>query len=424
MRNRAWLKRLIARHALLRTLREQWRQQRATAARRNSRATFIGITGSSAKSTSKVLLTNILKASGKVAPARGNEIKKLIVNLRLAPRDADFFVAECGIGNVGKMRPMARLLRPHVALVTMIGLEHKSTMRSRERIAEEKSELVAAVQPGGFAVLNADDPLVMGMAAQTRERIVTFGRSADAHYRAVKVEGALPNRLTVHMRWPGGTVELKTRFVGEHFWLPTLAAAAAAMELGVPAEIVAERVASFEPLFARFSVLTVPQGPTFLIDTVKAPWYSLGLAFDTVAAASAARKRIVLGHMSDFAGSDSKYRDAYRLAAAVADQVVFVGNHAHRSKASQEDRDSGRFLAFRAPEEAADFIRRTSIPEELILLKGSEDLHLERVALSMLHDVKCWQAACRRRVTCLGCGLYAHPFELHRGRRTRLTQKV
>lgn len=409
---------------MLRAAHAQWRRQRASAARRTSRAIFIGITGSSAKSTSKVLLAHILKASGNVSLARGNEIRHLIANLQNASTTADFFVAECGIGNVGRMRPMAQLLRPNVALVTMVGLEHKSTLGSCERIAKEKAELVAAIQHGGFAVLNADDELVMAMASQTQARVVTFGRSSNAKYRAVKIHGAFPDRLSVHMCWPGGTLALQTRFVGEHFWLPTLAASATAMELGVQAEVVAHQVATFEPLFARFNVLTVPHGPTFLVDTVKAPWYSLPLAFDTVATATATRKRIVLGHMSDFAGSDSKYRDAYRLASAVADQVVFVGNHAHRSKASQEDRDTGRFLAFTDPEEAADFIRQTSIPGELVLLKGSEDLHLERVALSMLHEVKCWKAACRRRVTCRGCGLYEYDFRTHRGRRAKLKPKA
>jgi UDP-N-acetylmuramoyl-tripeptide--D-alanyl-D-alanine ligase len=315
---------------------------------------------------------------------------------------------------------MAELLRPNVAIVTMIGLEHKSTWRNCERIADAKAELVAAVEPGGFVVLNADDEFVIAMAARTRERIVTFGRSADAKYQAVEIRCAFPDRLRVKTLWPGGTLVLQTRFVGEHFWLPTLAAVATAMELGVPAEVVAERVATFDPLFARFSVLTVPGGPTFLVDTVKAPWYSLPLAFDTVAQATATRKRIVLGHLSDFAGSDSKYRDAYRLAAAVADQVVFVGNHAHRSKASREDLDTGRFLAFTSPGDAAGFVRATSIPGELILLKGSQDLHLERIALSILHDVKCWKAACQRRVSCQGCGLYEYSYNAHRGRRAKV----
>jgi UDP-N-acetylmuramoyl-tripeptide--D-alanyl-D-alanine ligase len=126
--------------------------------------------------------------------------------------------------------------------------------------------------------------------------------------------------------------------------------------------------------------------------------------------------------MSDFAGSDSKYRDAYRLAAAVADQVIFVGNHAHRSKASQEDRDDGRFLSFINPESAANFVRQTSMPGELVLLKGSEDLHLERIALSFVHDIRCWKMACRNRFTCQGCGLYEYAFETHKGQRRKSLQ--
>lgn len=76
---------------------------------------------------------------------------------------------------------------------------------------------------------------------------------------------------------------------------------------------------------------------------------------------------------------------------------MFVGDHSHRSKASRKDRDEGRFLAFATPFEVAEHIRRTATSGELVLIKGSSDLHLERIALSWTGDVKCWVPVCGLR---------------------------
>ena len=179
--------------------------------------------------------------------------------------------------------------------------------RTLENVAREKRALVDALQPGGLAVLNADDPHVVGMAAGTAHRVVTFGLSEQADYRVTDVHAAYPKRLTLAIHWRGGVLELKTPFPAEHFWLPTAAAVAAALELGVPPEKVAARVATFQPLANRCEVLVTDGGPQFIVDAAKAPWHSINLALDMMAKATVERKRIVLGQISDYAGSTRKY---------------------------------------------------------------------------------------------------------------------
>jgi UDP-N-acetylmuramoyl-tripeptide--D-alanyl-D-alanine ligase len=208
-------------------------------------------------------------------------------------------------------------------------------------------------------------------------------------------------------------MDLQTPFPGEQFWLPAAAAIVAALELGVPPEKIVARTASFEPLANRCQVLTTDGGPQFIVDTAKAPWHSLSLAFDMLAKSRSTRKRIVLGQLSDFPGSNAKYARAYGSAREVADQVIYVGEHAHRSKASQADRDNGRFVELRTPKEVSNHLKRTAEPGELILLKSSSSLHLERLALAWKHDVKCWIPACGKKEGCQDCGLFEVPFEEH-----------
>ncbi|MGX5844314.1 Mur ligase family protein [Mesorhizobium sp. ArgA1] len=385
--------------------------------RARSKATFIGITGSSGKSTSASLLGHILASHGTVhAQVLFNTMKALVNTLykRLnRAGDVDYVVFEAGAFNVGSIRPMAELLRPHVAVVTMVRLEHVASFRTLENVASEKRALIEALEPSGLAILNADDPHVLAMASGAG-RVVTFGTSEAADYRVTNIHAAYPELLRFSLRWGGGVLDLETLFPGDHFWLPATAAVVTALELGVPPEKVAARVATFHPLANRCDVVVAEDGPQFIVDSAKSPWHSVNLAIDMVARAKVARKRIVLGQISDYAGSTRKYASAYKMAREIADQVIYTGDNAHRSRASENDRDSGRFAELRTPKEVSDHVRQTAVPGELILLKSSPKLHLERIALAWTHDVKCWIPDCGKNEGCRQCGLFEVPFEEHR----------
>ncbi|TIT47213.1 MAG: UDP-N-acetylmuramoyl-tripeptide--D-alanyl-D-alanine ligase, partial [Mesorhizobium sp.] len=194
----------------------------------------------------------------------------------------------------------------------------------------------------------------------------------------------------------------------------TAAAVAAALELGVPQEKVAARVAAFQPLTNRCDLLVTDGGPQFIIDVAKAPWHSMNLALDVMAKATVNRKRIVIGQISDYAGSTRKYAQIYKAAREIADNVIYAGDNAHKSRAGQADRDTGRYHEFRTAKEVSNHIKQTAVAGELILLKSSCNLHLERVALAWTHDVKCWAHTCGKPDGCVTCGLFEVPFEEHR----------
>jgi UDP-N-acetylmuramoyl-tripeptide--D-alanyl-D-alanine ligase len=383
--------------------------------RRFSNATFIGVTGSSTKSTTTALLAQMLSGHGKVRPQiLKNQLRDILKTVRRHRWGEKFVVAEVGTAGKGQIRPMADVLRPDVAIVTLIGIEHYTQFRSREAVAEEKGDLVEAVPPDGLVVLNADDEFAMSMASRTKARIVTFGRSERADYRVLSVRTSFPEGSVVEIAWAGGTLTVSTRLLGEHFWLPTVAATAAAIELGVPPDEVVRQAASFGALNNRWELYETADGPTFILDTAKAPNETLGLAFDAIGKLSAPSKTVVLGSISDFPGNPRpKYREAYRGARAVADRVIFIGDHSHRSGASDEDRATGRFLEMQEPRQIYDHLRATAKKGDLVLLKSSQGLHLERVALAFNMDVQCWQTTCGRKTGCRSCGLFGVPFEKH-----------
>lgn len=409
----------LGKHGALRTLLRSRRKRRAhqgaLKCRAASKARFIGVTGSSGKSTTTALLGSILTAAGKVrCQVLYNLYNELLVTMKSIKPDDEFVVAETAVAKAGDMSPQVELLSPDVAVVTMISMEHYSAFKTREAIAKEKSALVSSLPSSGLAILNADDPLVMGMAAQTSARIVTYGWSEAADYRVMRVAGKFPETLTVYLKHKEDTFEIHTKFYGDHFWLPVAAAAAAAIELGLSVEQVQKQISGFSGVFGRCSLYEIPNGPRFILDTAKAPYATLQLAFDVIKDAPGATKWIVLGQISDYSGNPrTKYKSAYRAARGIADKVVFVGPNSHRSGATDDEVNDGRFNRFRTVSEAMAHFKANAGKGDLVLIKGSQNMHLERIALSFDHDVRCLEEVCGYGFGCQKCGLYEQPFSEH-----------
>lgn len=390
------------------------RRNYAVFKRGRSKATFIAITGSSAKTTTTALLSHILSGVGKVKT-------QLIQNypdatwktLGGVKREHDYVVLEVGTSAPGNIQRMARVVRPDIAIVTIVGQEHYSAFRSKDAVAEEKGSLIKAQAHDGIAILNKDDPHVLAMSKLAKGRVVTFGNSA-ADYSKHNLISNEPGSLAFTINFGGRQIRLKTRLTGAHNYLAVLAAAACALELGVPEQKVIQRIASFKPVFARLSVHTIEGGPTFIVDTHKAPYESIPLVFDVLRDCTAPRKRFVLGTISDYPGNSTpKYRNTYRAALNVADQVMFVGENANKSKATDEEIAAGKFIALSSVKQLSDYIKSTAVPGEIILLKGSGNLHLERIMLDWTTEVKCWPDKCGVATGCYMCGQYNIPFFEH-----------
>jgi UDP-N-acetylmuramoyl-tripeptide--D-alanyl-D-alanine ligase len=394
------------------------RSRSAAHNRRLSRATFIAVTGSSAKSTTTALIAHILSAAAPVqaqfiSNGRGAHINAL----QTRPPRGGYFVGEVGVDGPDTLLPMLRLLKPSVGVVTLVAFEHKSAFDSVEAVAQEKQRLVEALPAGGLAVLNYDDPRVSRMAQCTKARVVTFGQTGG-DYVVSDACCEVPGKLRLTITHQSNRFDITAGLTGVHNSVAIAAAFACTEQLGVPPAVIIERLTNFVPLFGRCSVHHVENGPIFVADTVKAPQHSIQLVLDLLAGFSAPRKRIVIGQISDNMKSDRIYRKVYCAARLVTDQVIFVGDHSHRAKATAEEVAAGCFKGFADVRQAAAFVKESAIADEIIVLKSSGNFHLERLMLDFFSPVRCWPNACGKKNPCVGvhgegCGLFAIPFEQH-----------
>lgn len=368
--------------------------------------TFIGITGSSGKTTATRLLHHILEAAGPATVSAFSNDAKSVANRLLAMPPSRHGVFEVSGDFPGAVAATCAVLQPDVGIILKVAGEHVSNLPSLDAVAREKGTLAEVIAADGLVLLNVDDPLVAAMKSRTRARVVTFGLSPQADYQASDVHLDAGGRLGFLLRHDGQTMPVSVPLAGRHFVTSTLAAIACAHQRGLPLPTIRERAQTFEPTFGRCSIQQAENGPLFICDCIKAPKHSLGLVVELAADMPAApRKTIVFGTVSDASkGISSRYSPAIKDALEVCDRVVLTGEMATSVKVDPGLVASGRVVLAPTISELRDKVRADSLPGELIILKGSGKVdHMERIALDWTHNVNCWVDDCRRGNDGRGC---------------------
>ncbi|HEX9553885.1 MAG TPA: Mur ligase family protein, partial [Streptosporangiaceae bacterium] len=200
-----------------------------------------GITGSAGKTTTKDLAAQLIGSLGPtVSPQNSfnNEIGHPLTVLR-AGEHTRYLIAELSARGLGHIAALCKIAPPRLGVVLCVGNAHAGEFGGLTQIAAAKAELPQALPADGVALLNADDPLVAAMAADTAARVVKFGRSADAEVRATAVSLDGLGRPSFTLNTPDGSAPVQLRLHGEHNVTNALAAAALAAQLGMNATALA-----------------------------------------------------------------------------------------------------------------------------------------------------------------------------------------
>ena len=343
----------------------------------------VGITGSVGKTSTKDLLSVLLAPMGEVvAPVASfnNEIGLPLTVLR-AGVATRALVLEMGADAPGNLTFLTSVAPPDIAVELVVGHAHLRGFGSIEGVATAKAELVQGMRSGGTAVLNADDPRVLAMAALAPE-VVTFGRSEQADVRAVDVvmqDGHAELTLTT------ATESVRTRLAlaGEHHVTNALAAAAVAVRLGRPLSEIAHSLASTGPISPhRMQVTDTVDGVRVVDDSYNANPESMRAGLRALASMTDDGRRsvAVLGEMLEL-GPDRVAEHAAVGAIAVdlgIDEVVVIGEGAAPLLAAVVDA-GGRGHGVADVDAAQALLRGLLAPGDVVLVKASNGVGLSRL---------------------------------------------
>jgi UDP-N-acetylmuramoyl-tripeptide--D-alanyl-D-alanine ligase len=163
----------------------------AVAARARTRGRVIAVTGSAGKTTTKEALRHALGSVGSVHASDKSFNNHWGVPLTLArlPEDTEYSVFEIGMNHPGEIRPLVKMVRPHVAIVTLVAAAHLGFFRDLDEIAAAKAEIFEGIEPGGAALINRDDPRANLLGKMAREagveHVLGFGEYQRSTYRLI-----------------------------------------------------------------------------------------------------------------------------------------------------------------------------------------------------------------------------------------------
>ncbi|MCG6493160.1 UDP-N-acetylmuramoyl-tripeptide--D-alanyl-D-alanine ligase [Kitasatospora sp. A2-31] len=371
---------------------------RAVVARAEGTA-VVALTGSAGKTSTKDLIAQLLQRHGETVYPPGslnNEIGHPMTALRVE-EGTRHLVMEMGARHKGDIEYLTSITPPRIGLVLNVGTAHVGEFGSKEAIAEAKGELVEALPAEGTAILNADDPLVRAMAARTKARVVYFGESREADVRAQDVRLDSTGRPSFTLTTPTGSAAVQLRLYGEHHVSNALAAAAVAVELGMSVDDTAEALSEAGALSRwRMEVVDRADGVTVVNDAYNANPDSMRAALRalvSMAGRGPERRRTwaVLGEMRELGEESLAEHDAIGRLAVRLDvtKLVAVGG---REAACMElgARNEGSWgeesVLVSDADAAVELLRSQLRPGDVVLVKASRSVGLEKVAEALLAD--------------------------------------
>ncbi|MGH1578274.1 UDP-N-acetylmuramoyl-tripeptide--D-alanyl-D-alanine ligase [Planktotalea sp.] len=368
------------------------------AGRARTDARVVAITGSVGKTSTKEMLRDVLSAQGRTHASVASYNNHWGVPLTLArmPADTEFAVIEIGMNHPGEIAPLARMARPHVAMITTVAAAHLEAFENIEGIAAEKAAILDGLESEGVAVLNGDiDTVDVLRQAASKHGLepIWFGESAQEYtLEKVVLKG---NTTVVQANANGASLLFKVQSAGKHFAMNGLGALASAEALGADLALAAHSIANWSPFTGRGAREIIALDPAdnrmtleLIDDAYNANPTSLRAALDVLAAAevshdigrvSKGRRIAYLGDMKELGEDENAMHAAIAALPSVRDIDVIhcVGPLMRHCYEALPEAKRGHWCE--SSSEMASHVGRDLDAGDVVLAKGSLSMGLARV---------------------------------------------
>jgi UDP-N-acetylmuramoyl-tripeptide--D-alanyl-D-alanine ligase len=358
-----------------------WRKQRP--------GRMVGaVAGSVGKTTTKEILAALLGARYRVLKTQGNLNNEYGLPLTLLKLDEqhEAAVIELGMSHRGELAELTKICSPDVGVITRVAVEHLEFFQSVDEIALAERELIENLPwPKATAVLNADDERVARFAEVARGPVIHFGTKAPAEFRAESIEDRGLDGSAFDFVSPKGRAHLELPLIGRHNVMNALGALAAASAWGTGAAEAQRVFPTLAPADKRGEVVRYDEGFSIINDCYNSSPEALNSMTQLLAATPGYQRRILAaGEMLELGPSSAElHSECGRRTAALRkiDWIFAVQGHAADFLRAAIDaghpRERTKF--FENSQEAAKFIEQFVEPGDLLLLKGSRGVKMERI---------------------------------------------
>ena len=357
----------------------------------------VGITGSAGKTTTKELTAHVLSQTGRrILKSERNYNNGLGLPLSVLqmvsrghqPDDYDLAVLEMGMSSpTHEIRRLVQITPPDIGVELMVAPVHLEHLGTIENVAAMKAELIEGLKPGGIAVLNADDQLVMEMKSKTDGPVLTFGIQNEADVTATGIDTARFGSIRFRLQTPLGEAAAELPMTGRHNLMNALAASAVATALKVKPELIANALRTAKPPRMRGVVFDFAAGFTVVDDSYNSnPRSLLGMVRTLAEASENVQRRIVIaGEMMEL-GPDAPemHREAGREIARLGiDALWGVRGLAGEMVAAARENGITETAFFESSDDAAVAAIGEVREGDLILVKGSRSVETDKIVRAL-----------------------------------------
>jgi UDP-N-acetylmuramoyl-tripeptide--D-alanyl-D-alanine ligase len=352
-----------------------------------------GITGSVGKTTTKEILAALLGAKLRILKSAGNlnnEYGLPLTLFRLEETD-QAAVLEMGMSRRGELARLAEIALPDVGVVTRVSAAHLEFFSSLDEIALAKRELIEGLNGrDSLAVLNADDPRVAAFAKYAPGRVLTYGidNAADFCAREIEDRGALGSAFTLVAG--GVRARLELPLPGRHVIANSLAALAAASDWNIGADEARNIFPSLPAPAMRGVLLRFSNGAALINDSYNSSPAALHAMINVLAATPNFQRRILAaGEMRELGETSAQlHREAGAFAGQTGKIDWVIGVAGNAAEIVEGAIDAGvpraQTKVFSTSEEAAIFLEHFIAEGDVILVKGSRGVKMERIAEALI----------------------------------------
>jgi len=355
-------------------------QSLAASVRRLWGKRLVAVTGSAGKTTTKEAIAHVLSTKFHVLKSEGNFNNHFglpLMLLKLEPGH-DIAVIEMGMSHAGEIAALANIAHPDIGVVTNVAPVHLEFFDSIEGIARAKRELIDSLPSHGVAILNADDELVSQFAKSFQGKVVTYGISPSANVRAENIESEGAEGTTFDITAAGQRKRVRLPLIGSHNVLNALAAVSAAFECGVTLSDSANALSNLTAPAKRGEVIQLGN-ITVINDCYNSNPKALEAMVDALADMPAKRRIVVAGEMLELGVTAKKSHlvSGRHMAARKID--VLLGVRGLAQPMVESAREAGVHAEFvSTAEEAGEWLARETRGGDVVLLKASRGVQLER----------------------------------------------
>jgi UDP-N-acetylmuramoyl-tripeptide--D-alanyl-D-alanine ligase len=355
-------------------------QTLATGVRRLWGKPLIGITGSMGKTTTKEAIAHVLASRWRVLKSEGNFNNHFglpLMLLKLEPQH-DLAVIEMGMSHAGEIRALAKIAQPEIGVVTNVAPVHLEFFDSIAGIARAKYELIESLPSQGTAVLNADDEYVSQFGRDFKGRVITYGTHAVADVRAENVQSHGAGGSEFDVLTSCGRAHARLPLIGEHNILNALAAVSVACAREMKLADAVAALTTLKPADKRGEVLQLGN-ITIINDCYNSNPKALRAMVDALVAMPARRRIVVAGEMLELGpAAEEEHRGAGKhIADRKVDVLIGVRGLA-QAMVEGARKAGGKAEFFANPEEAAEWLARETRDGDVVLMKASRGVKLEK----------------------------------------------